>query len=120
MTEQPDLNIAQIRDDAARAERERIAGILDHQEAAGRQKLARALAFGTDMTPEAAAVILSAAEKDRPAFKSLAERSKESAEPGMDHGPSGAAPGGMADLAADAEARRQRVIDRVSGPDAAR
>ena len=117
MTDHPDLSIDQIRDEATRAERQRIAGILGHQEAAGRQKLAQALAFGTDMSPEAAAGILAAAEKDRPAFKSLAERARESAEPGMDAGGPMSA---KEQAREEAEARRQRVIAAASGPDATR
>ena len=101
------LDIAQIRDDAARAERLRIAGVLDHAEAAGRQKLARALAFGTDLSPDAAAVILGVAEKDRPPFKSIGERALESAEPGMDFG-------GPVNAKEEAEARRKRVVEAAN------
>lgn len=45
-------------------ERARISAILTHAEAAGRQGLANTLAFQTDMSVEAAVVILSAAAKE--------------------------------------------------------
>lgn len=110
------IDIAAIRDEAARAERERIAGILDHPEAAGRQALARTLAFGTDMAPEVAASLMAVAAKDRPAFKSIAERALESPEPGADLG----APLTGRELAREeADARRQRVVQAAGGPDAA-
>lgn len=49
--------------DAVRAERDRVQAILGHAEAAGREELAKTLAFTTDMAPEAAAAILAAAPK---------------------------------------------------------
>lgn len=45
------------------AERTRVSGILGHAEAAGREQLARHLAFETDMAVEAAATILAASPK---------------------------------------------------------
>lgn len=55
--------------EAKTAERERIKAILDHTEAEGRQKLARHLAFVTDITPEAAAETLAQAPKEQPEAK---------------------------------------------------
>jgi signal peptide peptidase SppA len=50
---------------AARAgEKARIGAIVNHAEAAGRQQLARTLAFDTDLNAEAAATILAAAAKE--------------------------------------------------------
>lgn len=48
---------------ATAAERTRIAGIQGHAEAAGREDLAKHLAFNTDMTVDAAAAILAASPK---------------------------------------------------------
>jgi ClpP class serine protease len=48
---------------AVTGERTRIAAILNHAEASGREQLARALAFDTDMTPEAAARVLAIGPK---------------------------------------------------------
>ena len=109
----PQIDVAAIRDEAARAERQRIAGILDHPEAAGRQALARTLAFGTDMAPDVAASLMAAAAHDRPAFKSIAERALESAEPGMDFG-------GPVNARQEAEARRKRAVEAASAPDGLR
>lgn len=108
------LDVTAIRDEAARAERQRIAGILDHPEAAGRQGLARTLAFNTDMAPDVAASLMAVAAKDRPAFKSLAERALESPEPGADLG----APLTGREMAREeADARRQRVVQAAGAPD---
>lgn len=100
----------------ATAERGRIKAIMTCEAAAERPALARQIALETDLAPEAAATILGAtAVETKPGIKSLAERAKETAEPGMDAGATGAAPGGNADAQVDAEARRKRVIARVSG-----
>lgn len=96
----------------ATAERGRIKAIMTCEAAAERPVLARQIALETDLAPEAAATILGAAAVEtKPGIKSLAERAKESAEPGMDKG----ATGGNVDAHADAEARRKRVVARVSG-----
>jgi len=58
----PDL-VSQFRDEGAQAERKRIAAIIDSDEAEGRTKQAKHLAFNTDMEPEAAGGILAAGEK---------------------------------------------------------
>jgi hypothetical protein len=49
--------------EARKAEQGRIAGIIGHAEASGREALAQHLAFTTTMTVEAAAAILAAAPK---------------------------------------------------------
>lgn len=49
--------------DARKAEQTRIAGIIGHAEASGRESLAQHLAFSTTMTVEAAAAALAAAPK---------------------------------------------------------
>lgn len=49
--------------EGAAAERARVAGILNANEAQGREQLARHLAFSTDMTPEAAAAVLAASPR---------------------------------------------------------
>ena len=51
------------RREGSKAARERIAAILDSDEARGREDLARKLAFGTDIAPEEALTILKAAPK---------------------------------------------------------
>lgn len=60
--------------EAVAAERARVQAILGHAEAAGREELAKTLAFTTDMAPEAAAAILVAAPKAeaKPAGNQLA------------------------------------------------
>lgn len=67
--EHPDL-LAQIQNeasaDARTAERTRIQGILDSESAAGRDKLARHLAFATDMAVDAAVAMLDKAPKEEP------------------------------------------------------
>lgn len=55
--------IAQAQAEARTAERARIAGILGHVEAKGRETLARHLAENTDMTVEQAGAVLAAAPK---------------------------------------------------------
>lgn len=65
----PEAEVAQ-RESAARAagvaeERKRIGAILNHEAAAPRQKLAKKLAFDTDMTAEAAASVLEAAAPEQ-------------------------------------------------------
>ena len=49
--------------EAVKSERARVQAILGHAESAGREELAKTLAFTTDMAPEAAAAILAAAPK---------------------------------------------------------
>jgi len=56
--------------EAKTAERNRIKAIIDNTEAEGRQKLARHLAFVTDIAPEAAAETLAQAPKEQPEAKS--------------------------------------------------
>lgn len=62
----------------ATAERTRVAAILDHESASGRETLARHFAFKTDMAPEAAQAALAAAPKETKAAETglLAEMSK--------------------------------------------
>jgi hypothetical protein len=55
----------------AATERGRIEAILDHAEAAGREDLAKHLAFKTDMSAEEAVKILAKAEKSTPAADGL-------------------------------------------------
>jgi hypothetical protein len=50
-------------DKAETAAKARVSAILDHEEAKGREELAKHLAFSTDMTPEAAAALLKASPK---------------------------------------------------------
>lgn len=98
----------------ATAERARIKSILTCDAAADRPKLARQVALETDLSPDAAAAIIGAAAPENgTGIKSLTERSKESPEPGTDLGAGGA--GGSNPSAEDAEARRKRVVARVSG-----
>ena len=54
------------RAEARTAERARIAGILQAPEATGRAGLAQALAFESDMAPEAAVKLLAAAAQEQP------------------------------------------------------
>lgn len=49
--------------EAVATERARVQAILGHEEAGGREELAKTLAFTTDMAPEAAAAILASAPK---------------------------------------------------------
>jgi ClpP class serine protease len=56
--------LATAKADGAKAERERVAGILGHAEAEGRSKQASHLAFSTDMTAEAAVGLLAASAKE--------------------------------------------------------
>lgn len=98
----------------ATAERARIKSILTCDAAADRPKLASQVALESDLSPDAAAAIIGAAAPENgTGIKSLAERSKESPEPGADLGTSGA--GASAATAEDAEARRKRVVAKVSG-----
>lgn len=67
--EHPDL-LAQIQNEASAeartAERTRVQGILDSEHAAGRETLARHLAFATDMAADAAVAMLEKAPKEQP------------------------------------------------------
>jgi len=67
--EHPDL-LAQIQNEASAeartAERTRIQSILDSESAAGREPLARHLAFSTDMAADAAVAMLEKAPKEEP------------------------------------------------------
>ncbi len=58
------VNAGQAKADGASAERERIAAILNHDEAKGREAQAKALALDTELTPEAAAKVLAASPKE--------------------------------------------------------
>lgn len=64
----PVMDMEQVRREALAegrsAERERIGAILTSQEAAGREALARELALTTELTPDQAAKVLSAAPKE--------------------------------------------------------
>lgn len=63
----PAVAPAAMNDAAARqAERDRVAAILNHQEAQGREAMARHLAFSTTMSAEEAAALLAAAPKTVP------------------------------------------------------
>lgn len=74
MTEKPEAAPPSADADAAPAtERARIAAILNHAEAEERPKLAKHLAFETDMAPEAAAKLLAASAKEAPAAGGLAD-----------------------------------------------
>lgn len=89
----------------ARAERARIAGILGHEAARGREAQAQAIALETDMTADQAAKVLAAAPKGGTA--SLEQRSAEA-------GPEfGSAPQGSA--AATADAAWAGAIKRING-----
>ena len=67
--EHPDL-LAQIQNEASAeartAERTRIQSILDSESAAGREPLARHLAFATDMAADAAVAMLEKTPKEEP------------------------------------------------------
>jgi signal peptide peptidase SppA len=62
----PVVDAAAVSREAAAAERARVQGIVSHAEAEGRTELAQHLAFGTDMSIEAAAAILKASPKAAP------------------------------------------------------
>lgn len=62
----PDL-VEQVQAEARTQERARIHAILDSEDAAGRETLARHLAFDTDMEPGTAVTMLGKAPKDQPA-----------------------------------------------------
>lgn len=59
----PAIDAAAIRAEARAEERARIQAIVGHAEAEGRTALAHQLAFATDLAPEAAAGLLTAAPK---------------------------------------------------------
>ncbi len=106
--------VAEATKAGATAERARISAILTCEAAAERPRLAQKVALETDLPAEAAAAIISAAApENRTGIRSLAERSKESPEPGLDMGGSGV--GASSGSAEDAEARRKRVVAKVSG-----
>jgi ClpP class serine protease len=63
VTEQLKAENAQARAEARKAERERIAAILNSPEAAGREALARKMALSMDMSPEDAISLLSESPK---------------------------------------------------------
>jgi signal peptide peptidase SppA len=67
----PDVN--QVAADARTAERARVAGILGHEEAAGRSALAQHFATNTDMSVEAAVAALKVAPKEAAAAPAAAE-----------------------------------------------
>lgn len=70
--------------DPAKAAGERIQAILDHDEAKGRDALARSLAFETEVTPEAAAEILKSSPKaDGAAEVSYEDRKAEAGAVGL-------------------------------------
>ena len=64
--------IAAAQAEARTGERTRIAAILRAPEAAGRGNLAQALAFDSDMAPEAATKLLGTAAQEQPAGKPAA------------------------------------------------
>lgn len=59
----PTVDVTAVRAEARAEERARIQAIVGHAEAEGRTALAHQLAFGTDLAPEAAAGLLTAALK---------------------------------------------------------
>ena len=59
----PTIDVTAVRAEARAEERARIQAIVGHAEAQGRTALAHQLAFGTDLAPEAAAGLLTAAAK---------------------------------------------------------
>jgi hypothetical protein len=59
----PTVDVTAVRAEARAEERARIQAIVGHAEAEGRTALAHQLAFGTDLAPEAAAGLLTAAPK---------------------------------------------------------
>ena len=61
----PDL-LAQVQTDARNGERLRIQTVLESEESAGRESLARHLAFATDMEPDVAVAMLGKAPKEAP------------------------------------------------------
>ncbi|GAB5451828.1 MAG: S49 family peptidase [Halioglobus sp.] len=82
--DQPGLTAAETTQ-AAADERERIQGILGHEEAQGRSDLANHLAFKTDMTVEAAAAALAASgvEDDSPPGSELDQAMQNAGSPGI-------------------------------------
>lgn len=59
----PTVDVTAVRAEARAEERARIQAIVGHAEAEGRTALAHQLAFGTDLAPDAAAGLLTAAPK---------------------------------------------------------
>ena len=80
-----DQTLAQARARAAEEARARIAAILEAKEARGRDHLARELAFGTDLSAEAAVRILAAAAKDAPGKSASLDLAQAIARTGLDN-----------------------------------
>lgn len=93
----------------------RIGAILDHENAQGREQLARHLAFQTQMPADAAVAALAAAPKDA-AGGSLSERMKGA--PGTETGAPPAA-GGDKDKPVDARERGRQIAMQAKGKTAA-
>lgn len=97
---------------AVAAERARIAAIIDHESARGRESLARHFAFATDMSADAARAALAAAPAQ--ASAALLEEMRAAGQPriGIDGGvkPESSANGAAAwgDIAAELNARAGR------------
>lgn len=99
------------------AERTRISGILTHEAAAGRETLARHLAFGSDMTVEAASGILANSAKEAPAPGSkLAAAMAGEPAPATAEGAAPPAPGARAAIDPSAiYASRREAVAKANG-----